>query len=336
MASFSRPHALASLTLALCGISLVSCALPPKAAWRKIKSDGLISYFSYELANPRRSARPITPPVTPYQTRPIEPTQTQYLPSTSLVENKRPVEPVKPPLNLADLPEKRETLPVLTAFSVPALPGYVRSPYTQPPRLVDVQGSAAGSTMVCPYTQRPFTIPNDVNEVSESLPQVAAVKETPSMAEASVFIPAPKTSSSQEDKDSTSGATSSVQTTSTLTNNSPVAVTETPVQITPSSPAHISTPPAPAKEVPTQSAVIPNQAALQRQPAANVPFGIPIPHRPGFINSPYAAKHQVVDVTDMPAGSEVKCPYTGKTFRVPVQDTRTLPAETPNFASPKP
>lgn len=325
MVSFSRPHALASLTLALCGLSLASCALPPKAAWRKIKSDGLISYFSYELANPRRSARPITPPSAPYQTRPIEPTQTEYLPSTSLAENKRSVStPVKPPLDLAVLPEKQENRPVLTAFAVPALPGYVRSPYTQPPRLVDVQGSAAGSTMVCPYTQRPFTIPDDVNAAADSLPQVAATKETSSPSEPSVFIPAPKTSSSEEH------SSMPPTTNSSSTSNPPVAAVETPAPSSTPTP----TSPEPTKEV--APSVIPNQAALQRQPAANVPFGIPIPNRPGFINSPYAAKHQVVDVTDMPAGSEVKCPYTGKTFRVPVQDTRTLPAETPTFASPKP
>jgi hypothetical protein len=52
---------------------------------------------------------------------------------------------------------------------------------------------------------------------------------------------------------------------------------------------------------------------------AELPQGIAIPGRPGFVNSPFAAKHQLVDVTGLPTGMEVKCPYTGKLFRVPPQ-----------------
>lgn len=48
-----------------------------------------------------------------------------------------------------------------------------------------------------------------------------------------------------------------------------------------------------------------------------VPFGTTIPWRPGFVNSPFAAKNQLVDVTGLPVGMEVKCPYTGKLFMVP-------------------
>ncbi|MCB1210712.1 MAG: hypothetical protein KDK97_15380, partial [Verrucomicrobiales bacterium] len=54
--------------------------------------------------------------------------------------------------------------------------------------------------------------------------------------------------------------------------------------------------------------------------AATIPYGSAVAGRPGFVNSPYAAKHQLVDVTGLPVGMEVKCPYTGKLFRVPPQD----------------
>lgn len=54
-------------------------------------------------------------------------------------------------------------------------------------------------------------------------------------------------------------------------------------------------------------------------PVAELPYGSPIAGRPGFVNSPFAAKHQLVDVTGLPVGMEVKCPYTGKLFRVPPQ-----------------
>lgn len=49
----------------------------------------------------------------------------------------------------------------------------------------------------------------------------------------------------------------------------------------------------------------------------DLPFGIVIPGKKGYVYSPYADNKQQVDVTDIPTGTKVKCPYTGKTFRVP-------------------
>ncbi len=69
--------------------------------------------------------------------------------------------------------------------------------------------------------------------------------------------------------------------------------------------------------------------------AQDIPFGNPITGRPGFVNSPYAAKHQLVDVTGLPTGMEVKCPYTGKLFKVPPQDTAQSTVPVQNTASPE-
>lgn len=49
----------------------------------------------------------------------------------------------------------------------------------------------------------------------------------------------------------------------------------------------------------------------------NVPYGSPVPGRMNMVNSPYAGKTQLVDVSGMSAGQTVKCPYTGKLFKVP-------------------
>lgn len=51
--------------------------------------------------------------------------------------------------------------------------------------------------------------------------------------------------------------------------------------------------------------------------AAEFPFGTPVPGRPNMVNSPYAGKTQLVDVSGMGPGQTVKCPYTGKLFKVP-------------------
>ena len=54
-----------------------------------------------------------------------------------------------------------------------------------------------------------------------------------------------------------------------------------------------------------------------KRPLPDLPFGIPIPNKPGFVTSPYAPKAGYVDVRGFASGSLVKDPYTGKNFLVP-------------------
>lgn len=49
----------------------------------------------------------------------------------------------------------------------------------------------------------------------------------------------------------------------------------------------------------------------------DLPYGIPVPNKTGFVTSPYAPKSGYVDVRNFPSGTEVKDPYTGKTFLTP-------------------
>lgn len=58
---------------------------------------------------------------------------------------------------------------------------------------------------------------------------------------------------------------------------------------------------------------------------ASPPNGSWVPGRAGYVYSPFAAKHQLVDVTGIAPGVEVKCPYTGKLFRVPEHAEVTAP-----------
>ncbi|MDB6068902.1 MAG: hypothetical protein JWL81_73 [Verrucomicrobiales bacterium] len=54
-----------------------------------------------------------------------------------------------------------------------------------------------------------------------------------------------------------------------------------------------------------------------RIPLADLPFGTPVMGKRGYVRSPYAEDQGMVDVTDIPAGTKVKCPFSGKIFRVP-------------------
>lgn len=51
--------------------------------------------------------------------------------------------------------------------------------------------------------------------------------------------------------------------------------------------------------------------------ASELRYGIPAPGRPGMVKSPFASQDQLVEVSGLAVGEIVKCPYSGKLFRVP-------------------
>ena len=72
-----------------------------------------------------------------------------------------------------------------------------------------------------------------------------------------------------------------------------------------------NTPPAPTPTPATET------TTSNSTPSREMAYGTPVPGKPGFVTSPYAAAAGYVDVRGFPPGTEVKCPYTGKTFLVP-------------------
>lgn len=264
--------------------------MPSQEAWRQIQKDGLIPY----VINANRHTA----------NEPVQQVVARQAPTPVLTTPKVVNTPPAPVVNTPSVPPpsqlRSDTL--VTAHSVPGLPGYVRSPFTNPPRLVDVRGMSPGSKVVCPYTRKPFVVP-------------AGAQEQPQQQVVSTPAPAPLPRPQQQPQAAPAPAPK-------VTQQAPVAPTKVAVNSAPAP----QPPPAPQPQAKTTPPVV-QQTPPPAPAQAELPFGVAIPGRPGFVNSPYAAKHQLVDVTGLPTGMEVKCPYTGKLFRVPPQADGSAPAK---------
>ncbi len=90
-------------------------------------------------------------------------------------------------------------------------------------------------------------------------------------------------------------------------------------------PSHAARPEARPRELPSPSArpeespspSVPPPASLNPPTRSDIPYGVPVPDKPGFVMSPYAPKGGYVDVRNLPSGIQVKDPYTGKVFLTP-------------------
>lgn len=101
---------------------------------------------------------------------------------------------------------------------------------------------------------------------------------------------------------------------------------DTNVNIEPPPPRNTggTTPPAaeagPAAEAPPTTSAPATEtppAVTKPVPREDLPYGIPVVGKKGYVYSPYAEDKGLVDVEGMKRGTRVECPYTKKHFRVP-------------------
>ena len=287
----TSPQTVARSLGALAVVTLASCSMPSQEAWQEIRKEGLIPYVINNRQQPPapagEAARKTAPQVAQNSAPASHPVAQTASPSPA------PSTVSVPP------PSQLHSDALITAQAVPGLAGYVRSPFTNPPRLVDVRGMSPGSKVVCPYTRKPFLVPVGAQEQPQQVAATPAPAPPPKPQPQPQAAPAPAPKVTQQ---------------------------------VPSTPTKVAVNSTPAPQPPPQTQAKQSPPAVQQTPPtapaqAELPFGISIPGRPGFVNSPYAAKHQLVDVTGLPTGMEVKCPYTGKLFRVPPQADGSAPAK---------
>ena len=57
--------------------------------------------------------------------------------------------------------------------------------------------------------------------------------------------------------------------------------------------------------------------ATRKNSKSDLPYGIPVPGKQGLVTSPFSPDSGYIDVRSFPPGTEVRDPYTGKTFLTP-------------------
>ncbi len=75
--------------------------------------------------------------------------------------------------------------------------------------------------------------------------------------------------------------------------------------------------PASGEPAKPQSTPAPNPVPNPPVSQGDIPYAKPVPGKPGFVFSPYDQYKGYIDVRGFPPGTEVKDPYSGKSFLVP-------------------
>lgn len=185
------------------------------------------------------------------------------------------------------------------------------APVTPPPAPVLVNRSAATTTaLAAPTSGRPAK--PQARSAAEAL--AATPKPAPAKKSGDTVVKAPVPAPKPQSKSAAPSPAPAKK---------PEPKAEVAAKPAPAPAPKPAAPPADSK--PSAPAPAKTSVATTTSPtkSEDLPYGSPVAGRPGLVNSPYAGKMQLVDVTGLKPGQEVKCPYSGKLFRVPPGATAT-------------
>lgn len=272
--------------------ALTSCELPPREAWRVIQHDGLFPYLAIEWGK-----RPIPPYVRTSARTSSGRCVTCPVPRSA--KSAAVVTPPAPSTAMTGMPRttsaEHRNWSIASRYLEATGPSVSRSPVSPgSPQAVASASSLpeVSRRAVIPSRPAPIRIQDSPPKAREPKTQPVAAAKPPPAAKTGPSAPP---AAAPEPKSAASGGAAK---------------------------------PAPTEAPKTETVPPPAPPAV----TAELPYGVPVPGRPGLVNSPYAGKYQLVDVTGLASGQEVKCPYSGKLFRVPPSAqaaSKVIPTEPP-------
>ncbi|MEM0896802.1 MAG: hypothetical protein AAGJ79_07930 [Verrucomicrobiota bacterium] len=303
-------------------IGVTSCKLPPREALARIQQDTLVGYFA--TAQSESVARSAQQSVSN-----VDVTETTH-PNMVVASSPREV-PTLAPSFMTPSPRVNSR-----AEAVPGKPGYAYTPFVPGKKMVDVRGFAPGDKVLCPYTRKAFLVPSPTGNAPASASNVAATTPPRQMAPTTVVRPRVNTTPADQPNAPTKPKPSSMASSNKAPEAPKKEVAANGAKPKPESKPDpkkqvAGTKPSPSNGNSGKKKAPGNMAATK--PAANgsngtaakpapapsddLPSGTPVPGKPNYVYSPFAKKNQIVDVQGLEPGTKVRCPYTGKLFRVP-------------------
>ena len=322
-----------SVIKSLLGVGLLaasSCSLPPRESWSQVQEQGLIPVMFAGLGSTgSRNANAFTDTLAenPAEQSPSRDKKKEQLVTTTTdsheTENVEKSDAGQRSSSSGSGLASSFSGRYPTARPIPGAIGYVYSPFEEGDRAVDVSSLGKGVKARCPYSGKIFIVP----DFSAPIDDRASGLASSSGSESNFQVDEKE---KKELRYLASSITKSAQSKKSQVEPEPESESESeseprlvlPEPVLPPSPIEDSSTLA---EAPSDS----GEKTLE---------GTRVAGRPGYVRSPYAGSNQLVDVTGLSPGQEVRCPYSGKLFKVPamgeMSDVDTVEPKLPESEAP--